>query len=240
MSQKKATKLTHLTFKEGSFVGEGSNQAAHITLFKARDNYEDESDGLKEKVLVEHSSDKPKDGSVIIVDNINGGGSMSEQEKTAEAVTKADVQELQKSLIDLQKRAEVAEIELKKERDARIDREYLDKALTYSVPGLTHAELKDVLKSVAGNTEAEASIEKLLKSVSQIHKQSAVLTRQIGNIGAETAGDSWGQIEALAKAKIVANPKLDMSHAVTEVAQGNPELYERYQWERNAKMRGAI
>lgn len=243
MNQKKAVKLTNLCFNEGSFVDDGANPEAHIKLFKAKQNYNEKHDSGIEKSSTESSGKKPIHDIVTNVDKINGGGSMSDQIQTAEVVQKTEYLELQKQSVDLKKQLDNLQVELKKEQDSRLDREFLDKASAFNVPGMTQVELRDLLKAVSGNVDVEDKMDRLLKSASQVHKHSSVLTKQLGNTASGAGGgDAWGEIQALAKAKMQGNPKLDMPSAIAEVttSPAHADLYDRYQWERAAKMRGTL
>lgn len=130
----------------------------------------------------------------------------------------------------------IAELEilLKQERDARQQREYLEKAAAFPALTGTREEIAEILKMIAGapaGTQAVA-LRVLAAANEQIAKSG--LFKELGHAGnaPDTAGSAFDRVEALAKAEMARMPSLTLSGAIERVALANPELYTAYREER--------
>lgn len=158
-----------------------------------------------------------------------GGEAPDEPDELAKAVGELPAP-LRKAWADTQVRLENAEKVAKAERDARLGREYVEKARAF--PGLVvKAEsLGPILRAVdegeALTKEQGAELDRVLRAASNLAHDSKAFER-IGGVG-QDATDAWAGIEKAADEILLREPTLDRPTAVTKAMDANPELARRY------------
>ncbi len=117
--------------------------------------------------------------------------------------------------------------------DVRKELEDVEKAVRDAqrwaiVPQLDPEEFAPVLRSMRVNdAEASGAIEKILDAVAVALGEAGIL-KEIGSEGTPEADDSYGQIEAMAKAMVDEGSVKSLAEGISKVAVDNPELYSAY------------
>lgn len=123
-------------------------------------------------------------------------------------------------------RASEAETIAKAERDARINREFIEKAKSLPfVPG-EDQEKANVMKAASASMEPDEyqSLEKMLTSMNEVISESKVFTKAGSSQYNEDTPQ--GEIEKLAKAR-AKEEGITEAEAMDQVLAENPDLYER-------------
>ena len=157
------------------------------------------------------------------------------REDLAKALGDADRDEVVSKALgrveELSKALEQTQLVAKAERDLRLEREYIAKAETYGLPGVTPAELGRVMKNAA-ELLPEADCQVLAKAFTAAG--SAFV--ELGTTGAaENARDPFGVIEELitpepdsALSKALTERSVDAHELIEKAFDLNPEAYDRY------------
>lgn len=128
----------------------------------------------------------------------------------------------------MQKRAEEAERIAKEEREARLRKEYIQKAQELSGLNISAEEFGPILKSAAEKLPEEefTKLHEVLKSASKVIETSSIFKEQ----GRDGAGEDTALAELEKKAEELrkADSSLTKEAAFTKAMQEYPELYERY------------
>lgn len=133
-----------------------------------------------------------------------------------------------------EQRANEAEAIAKSERDLRLTREYVSKAESYNVPGVTSQELGPVLMRAA---EAMSHDDCVVLNKAFTAMGSAFT--ELGATGAATNGDAFGVIEELLTpaddselSKALKARGSDAHEAIEKAFDADPSAYDRYLAER--------
>jgi hypothetical protein len=122
--------------------------------------------------------------------------------------------------------------ELKAERDARRDKEFVEKAAKLNVGGKTE-DIAKILKTLADSSpEQAAALEAILKGAGEQIKKGELFKEAGSGAGGTLPGhDAWGKIEALAAGLVEKSAekisKADAIDAVLKTAEGK-RLYDEY------------
>lgn len=137
---------------------------------------------------------------------------------------------------DALKKAETLEEALRKERDERRSREFIEKAKGYDRLPVKPEELAELLKSLADKApEQFEQIEKLFSTVNEQIAESGLFD-EIGSSGSNsTGGGAWAKIEAAAMGEVQKNAGITKADAVAKVLKEHPDLYNEYLTERPGK-----
>ncbi len=126
-------------------------------------------------------------------------------------------------------RAKIAEAErvAKAERDARLSREYLEKAKDFTGLATKPEEFATVLRSIDELPEAAAKeLHRVLRAADEAVHQAG-LTKEIGGYGSD-AGDAMRQLETIAAELVKADPSLSAPEALTKAMDANPKLVAQH------------
>lgn len=133
-----------------------------------------------------------------------------------------------------EQRAQQAEAIAKAERDLRLTREYIAKAESYGVPGVTAQELGPVLMRAAEALPHEDCVV-LAKALAT----SGEAFRELGATGAASNHDAFGVIEELLSpaadtelAKALSSKGSDAHELIEKAFEADPSAYDRYLAER--------
>lgn len=153
-----------------------------------------------------------------------------------EAVFKSN-EVLQKSLNTQTKTNETLADQLKTEKDARVMKEFVEKAEGYGHLGEDAVELAKVLKSVhdADPKNGEA-VEKILKSANK-KVEDGNLFSELGSTGVGHGANAWDKIEKAAELVQKEKPTMTQSAAIDLVLKNNPSLYNEYEAEKRQEAR---
>lgn len=151
-----------------------------------------------------------------------------EVEVIEDTMEKAD-DTVAKELADVRKELEDAKAEVAAVREtSEMEKAVRDAQRWAIVPQLDPEEFAPVLRSMRVNdAEASGAIEKILDAVAVALGEAGIL-KEIGSEGTPEADDSYGQIEAMAKAMVDEGTVKSLAEGISKVAVDNPELYSAY------------
>lgn len=150
----------------------------------------------------------------------------SQPQQTEEEIMKASLPEpLRKRFEEMEKQAKQAEEIAKRERDERIEREFVAKASSFQGLAVQPDEFGKVMKSLhESNPEAFAKVEDVLKAADTAIAQSGLFA-EVGKGGAAMT-DAAEKLDSIAKTKVEkSGGKLSYAKAYDEAIQENPDLY---------------
>lgn len=158
---------------------------------------------------------------------------------TAEAIEKAEFDKavatlpepVAKAWLADRERLAKAEQVAKAEHDARISREYLEKAEGFKHLPANRETLGTVLRAVESGqpltTETAAEVTRLLKAADNAMGTSGIFTPH-GGAGEPAKGGAYAELTAKAEELRKADPALAKESAVVKAMSDNPELARRY------------
>lgn len=204
-----------------ALVDKGDNPAADVVIHK--------------RAPANHAVEKTLPGDVTMAE-------ATKVEAAAEAVTKADLETLQKRAEDAEKRAVDADARVAKLEESREIGEYITKAQVFKdLPGFTAADFGPVLRKVAHAVSPEeySKLEGVLKGAAEAIRSGA-LFQEIGNAG-PADGSAEAQLAKSADELRKADPQLTVEQALAKAYRANPELRSQAEADeraaRNAKVR---
>lgn len=130
--------------------------------------------------------------------------------------------------VSLEKRLAASENEVKKERDIRLNAEFLQKAKSIGpVPGITFEKSAALLKSLSEtNPEQAKQVEEQMKASAAIARQSPLFKEQ--GFGGE-GGTTNPEALMVAKAQEIAKrDNIGFADALTKAAKEDPSLNAQY------------
>ena len=155
-----------------------------------------------------------------------------EDDKDEEMTYKSLPKSLPKPVRLMLKKAEDAEKkateELRKEREARRDEEFVNKAAGWSHITVDASEFGPALRRL---TDIDANLaEQVEKAMDAVNAQaeSASIFTEIGRGGRPQENDAYGKVQALAKAAQQAGEFSTVEQAVAGIINKNPDLYAAY------------
>lgn len=159
-----------------------------------------------------------------------------EEEMDEEETMKALVKSLPEPVREMLKKAEDAAAkaseELRKEREARRDEEFVKKAAGWSHITVNAEEFGPALRRL---TDIDASlaeqVEKALEAVNAQAESAAIFT-EIGRGSRPDENSAYAKVQALAKAAHQAGEFATVEQAVAGIIHKNPDLYAAYRSEK--------
>jgi hypothetical protein len=147
----------------------------------------------------------------------------------ANPVLKAAFDAKQAEMATLSDRIAQAETIAKAERDERLDKEFVAKAVELAQP----AEFGKVLREVTEKCSPETSAEmvRVVKAAVEQARASTTLTLPSNPAVRMAGGSAWDQIVQKAEELIAADPKLDKAHAIDKARELNPDLVRKFREE---------
>lgn len=125
--------------------------------------------------------------------------------------------------------ADAVREELRKERDARRDAEFVQKARAQW--SNLSVDTEEVGKAMRRLTDADASlaeiIEKALNSANA-QAESANIFHEIGTAGRPDTSDAFGKVQSLAKSLVAEGKAATVEQAVADLISTDPSLYHDY------------
>lgn len=151
-----------------------------------------------------------------------------------EVVCKSN-EELAKSLESQRTENKSLADKLKEERDARVLKEFEEKAKSYGHLGQDAKELAVVLKSVHdADPDNSSKVEAILKAANSKIEEGNLFKESgtTGNGSGIAGADAWAKIEKHAEKVCEDDPKIDKAEAIDLVLKKHPDLYREYQDEK--------
>ena len=141
--------------------------------------------------------------------------------------------EVHKELTDLRKQLDDA----RQAHDALVEERDLEKAVVAChqwaiLPELNPQEFAPVLRSIrATDPEGAERVEAILTASATALGESGIL-KEIGTDAASESDDAYALIEARAKELLTSGEVGSLAKGITQVAESDPELYQRYMTEK--------
>lgn len=127
----------------------------------------------------------------------------------------------------------VAQTELRKEVDARLDNEFVAKAAAWGSLSINPAEFGPALRQLANvNADLAEIVSKALRSANA-QAEAGELFRELGTPMRSDSGDAYTRMTKMAKAKVMSGDSPTIEQAMDEIATANPELVEAYRQEQS-------
>lgn len=152
-----------------------------------------------------------------------------------EALLKSVPDAVREMIAKAKAEADTVREELRKEREARQDKEFTEKVAAWKSLTLDAAEFGPLLRKLtAVAPELADKIEKALASL-DAQVESANIFAEIGTAANKSvSGDAYSKIESLAKAKVAAGEVSTVEQGIASVIAANPDLYTDYLAEQRA------
>lgn len=254
-------RLKGLQVEEGTICDAPMNPRARVLLFKRRQEAQKGSE-MSKKVKKQDTSTDPlaslgeltdeqkeaiaqalaaKDEQIAQLQQAKQKADEEEEKRKAEgedddekdAADDEEKEAAQKAVAKA--RAEVAELRkaLAEERNARLDREYMEKARDYAAIPVPPEKVGSLMRAVAEKAKDQAPVlDQVLKACDALARESSVITKSLGKAnGVSKAGSVADEVEAEAAKLMSANPKLSATKARSEVWKRRPDLLKRYRSE---------
>ena len=161
-------------------------------------------------------------------------------EPTLEDFLKSAPAAVRKALDDANERATAAEAAAtaaKATADAAVEvslvEAAVEKAKTWDVLPVNAAEIGPMLRSLEiADAPLAKSVVQLLDAANEAAKTGGIFKARGSDGSTGSDGTAWGEITALAKAAVKADPAKSEAEAISEIADARPDLYDRYLSER--------
>jgi len=152
-----------------------------------------------------------------------------------EVVCKSNEQ-LAKSLEDQKSENKTLADKLAAEKDARILKEFEEKAKSYGHLGEDATKLAKVLKSVHdADPENGKAVEEILKAANSKIEEGSLFEEKGTTGGINAGADAWTKIEKTAE-EVAKKESISKAEAIDLVLKRNPELYKEYEDEKRRAM----
>ena len=163
-------------------------------------------------------------------------GEEDEEEMDEEETMKALVKSLPEPVREMLKKAEdaasKAQEELRKEREARRDEEFVEKAAGWSHLTLDAKNFGPALRRLTDiDANLAEQVEKALEAANA-QSESAAIFDEIGRGSRPDESNAYAKVQALAKAAKEAGEFATVEQAVAGIIQKNPDLYAAYRNEK--------
>lgn len=136
---------------------------------------------------------------------------------------------VRKAISDANTRAEAAERIALGEQQNRLTGEFVAKARDLDALSVEPEEFGEVLKSLAeADPENAAKVYVVLKAANAAVSESGAFIAAGDTPTTPVSTDAYGEIETIAKARVVADPTKPLAAAIAEVASERPDLYSRH------------
>jgi len=155
-------------------------------------------------------------------------GSSYDEDEEMEKAAPAPVRAMLKKARD---EAQTARTALRKEVDARRDRDYVAKAACWTALSIKPEELGRTLRKTADlNAQlAETIIEALASANAQA--EAANIFAELGSTARPDSGNAYSRMTKMAKAAVEAGDHKTVEQAISSLIVTHPELYEAYRAE---------
>jgi hypothetical protein len=156
---------------------------------------------------------------------------MAPAEDDEEMMEKAMPEPVRALLTKARDEAAAARSELRKEVEARKDREFVSKAASWTALSINPDEIGPVLRKMADHDGDLA--ETIIKALASANAQAeaANIFAELGTGNRPDSSDAYGRMTKMAKAAVEAGEHKTIEQAIASLVMSNPELYEAYRQE---------
>ena len=156
-----------------------------------------------------------------------------EDEGTGESLVKSMPEAVREMLNKARDEASSAREELRKEVDARNDREYVAKAAAWGNLSINPSDVGPALRKMAEyDADLASSVISALGSANA-QAEAANIFAELGTTARPDSGDAYGRMTKMAKAAVANGDHATVEHAISALVISNPEMYEAYRQESN-------
>lgn len=155
-------------------------------------------------------------------------GSSDDEDEAMEKAAPAPVRAMLKKARD---EAAAARSALRKEVDARRDRDYVAKAAAWSALSIKPEELGRTLRKTADMNPSLAETIMMALSSANAQAEAANIFAELGSSARPDTGDAYGRMTKMAKAAVEAGDHKTVEQAISSLIVTHPELYEAYRAE---------
>lgn len=155
-------------------------------------------------------------------------GSSDDEDEAMEKAAPAPVRAMLKKARD---EAAAARSALRKEVDARRDRDYVAKAAAWSALSIKPEELGRTLRKTADMNPSLAETIMMALSSANAQAEAANIFAELGSSARPDSGDAYGRMTKMAKAAVEAGDHKTVEQAISSLIVTHPELYEAYRAE---------
>ena len=217
--KRKVKKLTDLRLKEISGVDHPASLHEGWAVMKSSDNELEQALGE----AIQETDDN------LMEKTVETETTQAEVDAVEENVTLIEGDTVSKELADVRKELADAKAEVEKMRESsEVEKATRDAQRWAIVPQLDPEEFAPVQRSLrAADAEATTEVEKILDAVAIALGEAGIL-KEVGSEGTTEHDDSYGQIEAMAKAMVTEGTAKSLADGIAKVAVDNPELYSAY------------
>lgn len=153
------------------------------------------------------------------------------EEEDDEYLMKSLPQPVREMLAKAQDEANIAREELRKEREARRDEEFVAKAAGWSHLTIDAKEVGPALRRLSDiDANLAESVEKAL-GAANAQAESAAIFDEIGRGVRPDDGSAYAKVESMAKSAVTAGEFSTMEQAIASIVTKNPDLYAAYRAE---------
>jgi hypothetical protein len=155
-------------------------------------------------------------------------GSSDDEDEAMEKAAPAPVRAMLKKARD---EAAAARSALRKEVDARRDRDYVAKAAAWSALSIKPEELGRTLRKTADVNPSLAETIMTALASANAQAEAANIFAELGSTARPDSGDAYGRMTKMAKAAVEAGDHKTVEQAISSLIVTHPELYEAYRAE---------
>jgi len=146
-----------------------------------------------------------------------------------EAMLKAAPAAVREMLEKARNEADTAREELRKERDAQRDREFVQKAAAWQHLAINAAEFGPVLRRLFDLAPEIGEVMEKALSAADAQAESGAIFTEIGKAAPTSSGsDAYSRVQTLAKAAVERGEAKTVEQAIADVVMANPDLYNDY------------
>lgn len=156
-----------------------------------------------------------------------------EDEGSEESLVKSLPDAVRQMLNKARDEAKSVREELRKEVDARNDREYVAKAASWGNLSINPSDVGPALRKMAEyDADLASSVMSALGSANA-QAEAANIFAELGTTARPDSGDAYGRMTKMAKAAVANGDHATVEQAISALVISNPEMYEAYRQESN-------
>ena len=156
-----------------------------------------------------------------------------EDEGSEESLVKSLPDAVRQMLNKARDEAKSVREELRKEVDARNDREYVAKAASWGNLSINPSDVGPALRKMAEyDADLASSVMSALGSANA-QAEAANIFAELGTTARPASGDAYGRMTKMAKAAVANGDHATVEQAISALVISNPEMYEAYRQESN-------
>lgn len=192
------------------------------------------TDDMIERVVeLESALSKEREKTAALTAELAKAKEVAKSAEEPEDLLKSVPEPVREMLAKAQADANAAQEELRKEREAQRDREFVAKAAGWDRLAVEAETFGPALRQIADiNPSLADAVAKALDGANA-QQEAAAIFSEIGGAGRHETGTAFGQVSSLAKAAVEKGEYKTVEQAISGLIAANPALYEQYRAEVN-------